>query len=331
MMHASSERPSVLITADFDTDVATGLTDVLALTVLPAGAGPEPLTSRCTASELAALSAIVCELDVVDADVLALCPQLKMIVSCRSNPVNVDTVACRSAGVTVVTTPARNADVTADLTFTLLLMTVRRASAAERWLRASNWDPAEQYAPYAMFRGIGLTGRTLGLVGAGAVGRRVAQRARGFGMKVIAFDPFANQDDFADVLRLTTLDEVLSSSDVVSIHAPLNAATTGLIGPDELAQMRPSTFLINAGRAAIVDEGALLAALQSGAIAGAGLDVFWTEPLAHDHPLTKLDNVVLTPHIAGASDDVVTNHSAQAAAALRAWHDGTPVPNVWTR
>lgn len=331
MTTLSSERPSVLVTADFDDSVTADLANFLDVTVLPAGDGSGPLTARLSGDKLAGVSAIVCELDSIDADVLAACPRLRLVVSCRSNPVNVDTDACRASGVTVATTPARNADVTADLTFTLLLMTLRHASAAERWLRANNWDPAEQYEPYTTFRGVGLTGRTLGLVGAGAVGRRVAQRARGFGMEVIAFDPFAIQDDFADVLRLTTLEEVLSTSDVVSIHAPLNKATTGLIGPGELALMRPSAYLINAGRAAIVDESALVTALQSGAIAGAGLDVFWTEPLAHEHPLTKLDNVVLTPHIAGASDDVVTNHSAQAAMALRAWFDGTPVPNIWTR
>ncbi len=323
-------RPKVLVTADFDEVVAQQLSTDFEVTVLPAAAMPRPLSSQLSAAELAPLNVIVCEIDVVDAGVLAMSPHLSLVISCRSNPVNVDTAACHAAGVTVVTTPARNADVTADLAFTLLLMTARRTSAAERWLRAGNWDPDEAYEPYFLFRGMGLTGRTLGLVGAGAVGRRMAQRARGFGMDVVAFDPFAVQQDFGDLLTLVGLADVMAGSDVVSIHAPLNDATTGLIGEAELALMRPSAILVNAGRAAIVEESALLTALESGAIAGAGLDVYWTEPLPPEHRLTRLDNVVLTPHIGGASDDVITNHSAQAAVALRAWLADQQLPNVWS-
>jgi phosphoglycerate dehydrogenase-like enzyme len=265
----------------------------------------------------------------VTAEVVASCTQLRLVVSCRANPVNVDTAACREAGVAVVTTPARNADVTADLAFSLILMTIRQTSAAERWLRAGSWTTERPYEAYGTFRGMSLTGRTLGLVGAGAVGRRMAQRAHGFGMKVIGYDPFARQSDLDNLMTLVTLSEVMANSDVVSIHAPLNEATRGLIGPEQLSLLKPTAYLVNAGRAAIIDEDALIATLRAGAIAGAGFDVFWTEPLAVDHPLLEFDNVVLTPHIGGASDDVVRNHSIQAAAALSAWSAGEPLLNAW--
>lgn len=326
-----SARPEVLITADFDAEIQRALDAQYTLTVLPAASGPEPLTDRLEAAELERFEAIVCETDLVTAEVVAACPNLRLVVSCRANPVNVDIEACRAAGVDVVTTPARNADATADLAFTLLLMTIRRASAAERWLRAGEWNPEHPYDAYETFRGMALNGRTLGLVGAGAVGRRVAQRALGFGMRVIAYDPFADPATLAGLMTLVSLDEVMSTSDVVSIHAPLNESTSGLIGAAELALMKPSAFLVNAGRAAIVSEEALLEALGSRAIAGAGLDVYWTEPLPPGHPLLGLANVVLTPHIGGASDDVIRNHSRQAATALAAWVAGDEPPNLWRR
>ncbi|MGC4152335.1 MAG: NAD(P)-dependent oxidoreductase [Propionicimonas sp.] len=325
----SPARPEVLITADFDAEIQRALDDRYTLAVLPAASGPAPLTDRLEAAELERFEAIVCETDLVTAEVVAACPRLRLVVSCRANPVNVDTDACRAAGVDVVTTPARNADATADLAFTLLLMTIRQASAAERWLRAGEWNPEHPYDAYETFRGMALNGRTLGLVGAGAVGRRVAQRALGFGMRVIAHDPFADPAELAGLMTLVSLDEVMSTSDVVSIHAPLNESTSGLIGAAELALMKPSAFLVNAGRAAIVSEEALLEVLGSRAIAGAGLDVYWTEPLAPDHPLLGLANVVLTPHIGGASDDAIRNHSRQAAAALAAWVAGDEPPNLW--
>lgn len=321
--------PAVLVTADFDDQIAQQLAERFALTILPPAGGPESLSERLAPSELAPFEAIVCETDQVTAQVLASCPRLRLVVSCRANPVNVDTAACADAGVAVVTTPARNAEVTADLAFTLLLMTVRQASAAERWLRSGNWSAEHPYAAYETFRGMALTGRKLGLVGAGAVGRRVAQRALGFGMEVIGYDPFAVQADLAGLITLTTLSEVMSTSDVVSIHAPLNESTRGLVTATELSLMKPTAFLVNAGRAAIVDENALIEALRSGAIAGAGLDVYWREPLAIDHPLFELEHVVLTPHIGGASDDVIRNHSQQAAAALEAWRTGAALPNLW--
>lgn len=147
-------------------------------------------------------------------------------------------------------------------------------------------------------------------------------RARVFGMDVLVHDPYLAPDAFGDEARVVGLGELLAASDVVTVHVPLAESTIGLIGAEQLALMRPGSYLVNAGRAAVVDESALIGALRAGHLAGAGLDVFWAEPPRPDHPLFSLPNVTMTPHIGGASDDVIGVHSRMAADALRAWNAG---------
>lgn len=319
---------TVLIVADFDDDALSQLPVGLGIERRAPADGPVSLARSMAAAQLQDVTAIVCEMDVVDEQVLEMAPQLELVISCRSNPTNVDVAGCAARGITVVTTPARNADVTADLAFALLLTSVRRVGAAERWLRSGGWDPADPYEPYRRFRGFGLRDRTVGIVGGGAIGRRVAQRAKGFGMHVLIADPFVSQEDLGALAELADLHDLLRRADVVTIHAPLNEATTGMIGAAEVAMMRPGAILINAARAAIVDEQPLIDALLSGHLGGAGFDVYWDEPLAADHPLRAMEHVVLTPHIGGASDDVIVEHSRQAVAALRAWADGWVSPDT---
>ena len=208
------------------------------------------------------------------------------------------------------------------------MATVRHVSASERWLREGNWSDDDVFEPYERFRSIGLGGRTLGVLGGGAVGRRVLRRALGFGMKVVVYDPFLPEDAFGDDARVVSLDEVMSTADIVTVHVPLMPETEGLIGARELALMKPSAFLINAGRAAIIDETALMDVLREHRIAGAGFDVFYQEPLPTDSELFAFDNVTMTPHIAGASDDVTVEHSRIAADSLRLWLAGERVPGI---
>lgn len=313
---------NLLVTAPFDPARIAQLSPTFEVTTLEPLMEGTSLAERDIDAELGRAEAIICELDRIDNATLDKAPNLKVVVSCRANPVNVDIDACSARGISVLTTPARNADVTADLAFTLLLMTVRHAGRAERWLRDENWVADDVFAPYSLFRGIQLAGRTLGILGGGAVGRRVLERARGFGMNVLVYDPFLAADAFGDEARVVDLQTVLADSDIVTVHVPLMDSTVGLIGAEELALMKPDAYLVNAARAAIVDETALVDALQKRSIAGAGLDVFWTEPIPNDHPLLRLDNVTITPHIAGASDDVVSVHSRIAAEGLTAWASG---------
>nr|WP_154924346.1 acireductone synthase [Microbacterium testaceum] len=309
----------IVITAPFDPRIAAELPgEVVTASEAETGQslGARAAADPVFAAALAEADVVIAELDRIDDDALAAAPRLSLVVACRANPANVDLAACAARGVEVRTTPGRNADVTADFTLALLLATVRHVPAASAWLRAGNWSGDDVFEPYARFRGIGLSGRQLGVVGGGAVGRRVVRRAQGFGMRIAVYDPFLAPGALGDDVRHLELDDLLATSDIVTLHVPLTAETTGLIGARELALLRPDAYLVNAGRAALVDRDALLAVLREGRIAGAGFDVFHDEPLLPDDELLRLTNVALTPHIAGASDDVVVEHSRLAAAAV---------------
>jgi len=264
----------------------------------------------------AGASLLVVELEAVSAQVLAQLPDLRLLGTARGTPSNVDIDACTARGVPVLHTPARNAESVADFVLGLLLSLARGISAGERSLRDSGWLVNGEL-PYLHFRGPELAGRTLGLVGYGAVGRAVARRAEhGFGMRIVYTDPH--------VPGGVGLPELLAEADVVSLHCPRSPETTGLIDAAALARMRPSAYLINTAGGGVVDTDALIAALRSGAIAGAALDVYDTEPLPRDSPLLGLDNVVLTPHLAGAAYDVVGHHTRMLCADIAAVRRGDP-------
>lgn len=328
---AATDRPRVLVTAAFDEGVARELERDFDVTVTPPSTTGRSLADAGLGAALTSADAVVCELDLLDAGALEAAPGLRFAVSCRAAPVNIDLAACTARGIPVATTPGRNADVTADLAFTLLLATLRNTSRAEAWMREGNWTDQDVFAPYRLFRGRGLNGLTLGILGGGAVGRRVLARARAFGMDVLVYDPYLAPDAFGDEARVVALDELLAASDVVTVHVPLAESTIGLIGADQLALMRPGSYLVNAGRAAVVEEEPLIEALRTGHLAGVGLDVFWAEPPRPGHPLFSLPNVTMTPHIGGASDDVIAVHSRMAADALRAWKAGERPGSVANR
>lgn len=321
-------KPMILITAPFDPIISDALRASFDIVTIEPSMAGDSLSVRGVEDHLSRAAVIIAELDVVDQATLDLAPRLQLVVSCRAKPVNVDLDACATRGIPVATTPGRNAEVTADLSFALLMATVRHVSASERWLREGNWQTDDVFEPYEKFRSIGLGGRTLGILGGGAVGRRVLRRARGFGMIVKVYDPFLPADAFGDDATVESLDAVMAGSDIISVHVPLMPETEGLIGARELALMKPEAYLINAGRAAIIEEGPLMGVLREHRIAGAGFDVFYQEPLAPDSELLTFDNVTLTPHIAGASDDVVIEHSRLAAEAVTAWLAGEPIPAV---
>lgn len=260
---------------------------------------------------------LVTEIEVVDAEVVAALPELRLVATARGGPVNVDLPACAARGIPVVCTPARNADSVADFTVGLVLSLVRGIGAAERHLRTEGWH-VDGELPYLHFRGPELAGRTLGVVGHGATGSRVAQRLRdGFGMRVLVTDPVVG--------GAVPLAELLGASDVVSLHCPRSAATRGLLDAAALARMRPGAYLVNTAGGGIVDEDALVDALRRGHLAGAALDVFATEPLPRDSPLLSAPGLLLTPHLAGAADDVVAHHTEMVVADVERWHRGEPL------
>ena len=226
--------------------------------------------------------------------VLERCRRLKVIGRIGIGMDQVDVQAASDCGMTVVNAAGAQAAAVADHAMALMLSLARKVVVSHTALLAGDRSPPWQ------FMGFEMEGRSLGIVGFGAIGRRLAQRAFGFGMVVQAYDPYVPADAIEQAgATPCELDEVLADSDFISVHVPLTDETWHLIGESELAMMRPTAYLINTARGSIVDETALVAALRDGVIAGTGLDVFEEEPLAAGSPLLALDRVVLTPHIAG--------------------------------
>jgi D-3-phosphoglycerate dehydrogenase len=250
-----------------------------------------------------AATVLVCESDNVKEQVFDV--PLAVVGCTRGDPNNVDLDAATKAGVPVLRAPGRNADAVAEICIALLFAVNRGVVVADRECRAGEIY-RDGTIPYQRFRAWQLAGRTVGLVGYGAVARALKWRLEGLGMKVIAYDPYVEEASYS-------LDSLLAESDVVSMHAPVLDSTRGMIGAKEFAAMKPGAIYINAARAALHDTDAMVAALQSGHLGGAGLDHFEHEWLDPSSPLAALPNVVLTPHIGGATYDTEANHTTMVA------------------
>jgi D-3-phosphoglycerate dehydrogenase len=210
---------------------------------------------------------------------------------------NVDVDACLERGISVTNTPGVNANSVAEHTLALMLAVTRQIPAMDRGVRAGQW-------PRALL--VQLEGKTLGVIGLGAIGRRVAALATAFGMRILATSWGPDDGRAATVgAKHVTLETLLGESDIVSVHMRLSADTNGILNRERLALMKPSSFLINTARGALVDREALIDALREGRIAGAGLDVFHDEPIGANDPLLSLPNVVMTPHNAGTTQEVI--------------------------
>lgn len=231
----------------------------------------------------------------VDAALIAAGPKLRIIGRAGVGIDNIDAVAAERAGILVVNAPDGNTIAAAEHTFALLLALARHVAKGDRSVRDGAWARAE-------LKGFELRGRRLGIVGLGRIGRAVAARAAAFGMVLLGTDPAVSPTEAASAgVRLLSLDQLLRESDVVTLHTPAVDATP-LIGAAELAKMQPHAVLINVARGMLVDEHSLAAALSSGGIAGAAIDVFATEP-PKDSPLLTAPNTVLTPHIGAQTSD----------------------------
>ncbi|MCY4625110.1 MAG: 3-phosphoglycerate dehydrogenase [Chloroflexi bacterium] len=257
------------------------------------------------------IEVVVAEVDFFFDEVFEDPSPLSFIGLCRQATNQIDMEAAAKRGVAVVNTPGRNANAVAELVIGLALSLMRRIPAANAYVHSGSWD--HPMAAYTDMRGAELAGRTMGIVGMGAIGRRVARLARGLGMHVLGHDPYASGLGY---VTMTTLEGLLAGSHVVTLHVPETPETIGMLGPDRLALMPPGSCFINTASAALVDEAALVEALRSGRLAGAGLDVFETHPIIPNSPLLKLDNVLLTPHVGGATAETVERYSRAITRAL---------------
>jgi glyoxylate reductase len=267
--------------------------------------------------------------DNIDARFLEACaastPRLKMVANMAVGFNNIDVEAATRLRIAVSNTPGVLSDTTADLAFALLMATARRIPEAERFLRAGKykgWGPL-------LFCGAEVHGSTLGLIGAGRIGKLMSKRASGFEMKVIYFDVnrMPAEDEEKYHMTYMPMDEVLQLADFVSVHTPYMPSTHHLISERELKLMKPTAILINTARGPIVNEKALVQALQMNMIAGAGLDVFENEPAVEPELLT-MENAVLLPHIASASLNTRTLMATMASDNIVAHYHGQPPPNI---
>ncbi|MFE4617351.1 hydroxyacid dehydrogenase [Streptomyces sp. NPDC056747] len=251
----------------------------------------------------------------VDAEALDRAPRLKVVGRAGVGLDNVDTATAAERGITVVNAPDSNTVSVAELTVGLILASARHLTAAARSLEAGEWRRAD-------FVGLELAGRTVGIVGYGRVGRQVARRLAAFDMRILVHDPYA--DTAGDVQRVG-LDELLATSDVVTLHLPRTPGTTGLIGARELSLMRPTAYLVNTARGGIVDEAALAEALREGRLNGAALDVYATEPPVAS-PLPALPNVLGIPHLGASTPDAQLRAGRDVVAKVLAELAQLPTP-----
>ena len=271
--------------------------------------------------------------------------QLKLIVVTRANPVNVDIDYAHSKGIKVSYAPERNSACTAEFTIAMMLSAMRRIPFAHAALKRGEHTATEtveqripeglrldvtwalgKNTPYLYYKGYQMQGRVLGIIGYGSIGRRVARLARAFGMRIVAYDPFLPPDRLEEGVELTDFDTLLRTADVVTVHCKDAPETRGIMDAAAFSKMKPDAFFINSSRGALVDEKALIDVLLHHKIAGAALDVYDSEPIAADHPfITQCDNVVLTPHLAGATYDAIDFHTKQLVTDVRHFLNGEPL------
>jgi D-3-phosphoglycerate dehydrogenase len=259
----------------------------------------KPLTSTEVARLLPGMDGYIAGLDAIDASALEAADRLKVIARYGVGVDSVDLAAAQARRIVVTNTPGANSVSVAELALGLMLALARQIPEAVEAVHQGKWP---------RYSGISLEGKVIGILGLGAIGKQLARRLAGFDCRILAFDPFADLA-FAkeNHVELATMDEVIGHSDFVSLHLPLLPETRGLVSDDFLSKMKKGSFLINTSRGEAVDETALLKALQSGHLKGAGLDAFTVEPPDPQNPLLALPQVITTPHLGAQTDGATSN------------------------
>ncbi len=253
------------------------------------------------------------------AELIRRLPKLRYLCVTGKRYDTIDLDAARAQGIIVTNTPVSGpgSGAVVELTWGLILSLARHIAAEDRMMRQGGWQH---------FAGMTLKGKTLGIVGLGALGRGVAQIGRTFGMEVIGWSPNLTAERAQEAgVRLVSKHDLFAQSDVISLHLALAPSTAGIIGKPELQQMRPTAYLVNTARAGLLDEAALLDALRHRRIAGAGLDVYTIEPLPADHPLRQLNNVVITPHLGYFTHEMLQSYYQDAVENILSYLRGNPI------
>jgi D-3-phosphoglycerate dehydrogenase len=263
-------------------------------------------------------------------EVVAAGPNLRLVCCARGGPVNVDVAALSARQIPLVNTPGKNAESVADQALAFMIMLARGFPKAQRFL-IEGGELGESAFEGARFLGHDLGGHVLGLVGFGNVGSRVRLRALAFGMRLLVYDPFVRVGQLASTEQVSTLDELLSKSDFVSLHLRATAETQNFFGSTQFNAMKPASYFLNTARESFVDEDALDAALASGHLAGAALDVVRPRSDGGPHPLLRHENVVITPHIGGATHETLLRGVTMVAEEVQRFAEGEPLRAVVNR
>ncbi|HZC46387.1 MAG TPA: D-glycerate dehydrogenase [Candidatus Acidoferrum sp.] len=313
MPRPARQRRKVFVTRAIDRAALERLRAATAVTVWPDEMPPSPATLRSAIGDADAVLSMVT--DKIDARAIAGAPRLRVISNLGVGVDNIDLDAATRAGIAVGHTPGVLTEATADLAFGLLMATARRIAEADRYVRAGKW---RTWGAMTML-GRDVHSSTLGIIGFGAIGQAMARRATGFGMRILYLNHApgkrnSSRNDVAPASAVgVSLSRLLAESDYVSIHVPLTPQTRHMMGAREFARMKRGAILINTARGAVVDPAAMVAALKSGQLGGAGLDVTDPEPIGSRSSLLRLDNVVITPHIGSAS---IATRASMAAIAV---------------
>jgi D-3-phosphoglycerate dehydrogenase len=268
---------------------------------------------------------LIVEADLVHDEVISACP-LTLIGCCRGDPINIGIELATARGIPVLFAPARNADAVADLTVGYMLALARNLFTVNTLLKqgAMRFERTADYLEtYERYGGVELGGVSVGIIGMGAIGRGVARRLHGFGTRLLGYDPFVSPATCAaHHVEAVGLEALLRQADIVTVHCPELPETQGLLGEEQIRMLKRGSYVLNLARASIVDEDALYAALRDGHLAGAALDVFSQEPLQPDNRFVALPNVLVSPHLGGATRDVVRHQTDMIVDGIEAYLRG---------